>query len=164
MWVWLENSLMNDRSEWIFCWNTLSNCWNKFFYKHQANLVQPRLCLIWNLIFSKSTQPPPMILCLRFYLEQAFFFWYIRILLKSFSFWDIENVKSKSQPRYAYKLYGYYFFSNWVFFYEHLRNYHLHPLHRHLDISRAITAETLPLHIASSWTWNGNLWLLSANR
>ena len=30
--------------------------------------------------------------------------------------------------------------------------YHYHPLHRHLDISRAITAESSPLHIASSRT------------
>ena len=43
--------------------------------------------------------------------------------------------------------------------------YHFHPLHRHLDISWAITAgsSTLriassPLHIDSSWTWTGNLW------
>ena len=42
--------------------------------------------------------------------------------------------------------------------------YHFHPLHRHLDISRAITAESSPLHIASSWTWTGNLWFLSASR
>ena len=30
--------------------------------------------------------------------------------------------------------------------------YHFHPLHRHLDISRAITAESSPLHIAGSRT------------
>ena len=29
-------------------------------------------------------------------------------------------------------------------------HYHVHPLHRHLDISRAMTAESSPLHIASS--------------
>ena len=53
-------------------------------------------------------------------------------------------------------------FSIWVFFHEHSRFtghqgkgegiyltplYHFHPLHRHLDISRAITAESSPLHI-----------------
>ena len=37
-------------------------------------------------------------------------------------------------------------------------HYHFHPLHRHLDISRAITAESSPLHIASSRTRTGNLW------
>ena len=65
------------------------------------------------------------------------------------------------------------FFSIWVFFHEHSRitgllgkgegnsltpHYHFHPLHRHLDISRAINAERSPLHIAESWTWTGNLW------
>ena len=57
----------------------------------------------------------------------------------------------------------YYCFSIWIFFHEHSRFtrqqgkgegiyltplYHFHPLHRHLDISRAITAESSPLH---SW-------------
>ena len=56
---------MNDRSERIFGWNTL------FSDKHQLNWVQPQLCLIWNLIFSKSTETTPMILCLKFYIEQA---------------------------------------------------------------------------------------------
>ena len=61
------------------------------------------------------------------------------------------------------------FFSIWVFFHEHSRmtglqgkgegisltpHYHFHPLHRQLDISRAITAESSPLHIASSRTRN----------
>ena len=55
------------------------------------------------------------------------------------------------------------FFPMWVFFHEHSRitelqgkakgisltpYYHFHPLHRHLDISRAITAESSPLRIA----------------
>ena len=53
----------------------------------------------------------------------------------------------------------------WVFFHEHWRftgqqakgegifltpHYHFHLLHRHLDIRRAITTESLRLHIASS--------------
>ena len=57
------------------------------------------------------------------------------------------------------------FCSVWVFFHAHSRFtgqqgkgegiyltslYHFHPLHRHLGISRAITAESSPLHIASS--------------
>ena len=29
-------------------------------------------------------------------------------------------------------------------------HYHFHPLHRHLDIIRVITAESSPLHIVSS--------------
>ena len=59
------------------------------------------------------------------------------------------------------------FFSIWVFFQVHSRFtgqqrkkeaiyltplYHFHPLHRHLDIVWAITAESSPLYIASSQT------------
>ena len=43
-------------------------------------------------------------------------------------------------------------------------HYHFHPLHRHLDISRAITAESSLLHIASSRTWSENLWFPSTSR
>ena len=42
--------------------------------------------------------------------------------------------------------------------------YHFYPLHRHLDISRAITAESSPLHIANSQTRTGNLWFPSVSR
>ena len=73
---------------------------------------------------------------------------------------------------------SFFFFSIWVFFHEHSRStgqqgkgegiyltplYHFHPLHRHLDISRAITAGS-PLHIAGSRTRTGNLWFPSASR
>ena len=69
------------------------------------------------------------------------------------------------------------FFSIWVFFHEHslftgqqvkekgiflIRLYHFHPLHRYLDISRVITAESSPLHIGSSRSRTGNLWFPSA--
>ena len=72
-----------------------------------------------------------------------------------------------------------YFFSIWVFFHEYSQitglqgkgegisltpHYHFHPLHRHLDISRAITAESSYLHIAISLIRTGNLWLPSASR
>ena len=71
------------------------------------------------------------------------------------------------------------FFSVWVFFHEHsritglqrkeeviplIRYYHFHPLHRHLDISRAITAGSSSLHIASSSTRTGSLWFPCASR
>ena len=71
------------------------------------------------------------------------------------------------------------FFSVWVFFHDHSRitglqgkeegisltlHYHFHPLHRYLHISRAITAESSPLHIGSSQTQTGNLWFPSASR
>ena len=69
-----------------------------------------------------------------------------------------------------------FFFSIWVFFHEHSQFtgqqgkgegiyltplYHFHPLHRHLDISRAITAESSHLRIAGSRTRTGNLWFSS---
>ena len=58
----------------------------------------------------------------------------------------------------------------WAFFHEHSRitglqgkgegisltpHYHFHSLHGHLDISRAIAAESSPLHIAGSRTRTG---------
>ena len=70
------------------------------------------------------------------------------------------------------------FFSICVFFHNHSRttvlqgkgeeisltpHYHFHPLHRHLDISQAITVESSPLHIGSSRTWTRNLWFPSAS-
>ena len=70
-------------------------------------------------------------------------------------------------------------FSIEVFFHEHSRitglkwkgedvsltpHYHFHPLYRHLDISRAVTAESSPLHIGSSRTRTGNPWFPSASR
>ena len=67
-----------------------------------------------------------------------------------------------------------YFFSIWVSFHEHSRFtgeaihlfnctlYNFHPLHRHLDISRAITAGSSPLRIASSRTRTRYLWFPSA--
>ena len=42
--------------------------------------------------------------------------------------------------------------------------YHFHSAQKHLDISRAITTESSPLHIASSGTGTGNLWFPSASR
>ena len=39
--------------------------------------------------------------------------------------------------------------------------YPFHPLHRHFDINRVITAESSPLRIASSRARTGNLWFPS---
>ena len=70
------------------------------------------------------------------------------------------------------------FFSIRVFFHEHSRVtdqqrkeeaisltplYYFHPLHRHLDINRAINAGSSPLQIASSRTRTGTLWFPSAS-
>ena len=66
----------------------------------------------------------------------------------------------------------FFFFAIWVFFHEHSRitgqhgkgeaisltpRYHFHSFHRHLEISRVITAWSLPPHIANSRTRSGNL-------
>ena len=97
----LENSVMNKRGERTFGWNTL------FFLKHQVNSVQPQLCILWNLIFSKSSKPNPMILCLQFYLEKAcsFDIWKYWKCYENIE--NTKNVKPRFQPRYAYKLYTY---------------------------------------------------------
>ena len=72
------------------------------------------------------------------------------------------------------------FFSTWLFFHEYSRFtgqqvkrgdggkegwsislypfYHFHPLHRHLDISWVIAAESSPLRIAGSRNRTWNLW------
>ena len=69
-------------------------------------------------------------------------------------------------------------FAVWVFFHEHsgftwqqgkgegiylTPLYNFHPLNRHLDITRVITAESSPLHITSSRTRIGNHWFPSAS-
>ena len=41
--------------------------------------------------------------------------------------------------------------------------YHFHRPQRHLDISLEITAESSPLHIASSWTQTRSFWFLSTS-
>ena len=73
----------------------------------------------------------------------------------------------------------FFFFSIWVFFHEHSRFtgqqgkgegiyltplYHFHPLYRHLDISRVISAESSLLHIAGSRNRTENLWFPSTSR
>ena len=67
-------------------------------------------------------------------------------------------------------LFFFVFFSIWVFFNEHSRitglqgkgecisldpHYHFHTLYRQLDISRAITPESSPLHLARNRTRTG---------
>ena len=73
----------------------------------------------------------------------------------------------------------FFFICIWIFFHNHSRatglqgkgegisltsHYHFHPLHRHLDISQAITAESSPLHIGSNRTRTGKLWFPSVSR
>ena len=83
------------------------------------------------------------------------------------AFWDnsyIWVVWRTSKCLYSTYKKKYIFFSIWVFFHDYSRitglqgkgqdisltpHYHFHLLHRHLDISQAITAESSLLHIAN---------------
>ena len=82
-----------------------------------------------------------------------------------------KKVLMKSDEKYTGLNY-YICFSIWAFFHNKSRitglqgkgeaicltlHYHLHPLHRHLEISRAITADSSPLHIGSCRALTGNL-------
>ena len=102
------------------------------------------------------------------------------IYLDNMKCWKMKKESSCGNPHLRFVMEKkQFFFSMWVFFHEHSRFtgqhgkgegiyltplYHFHPLPRHLDISQAITAESSPLHIASSRTRTGNLWLPSASR
>ena len=81
-----------------------------------------------------------------------------------------ENIKCKVNS--SLKSFPRIFFSIWVFFHNYSQttglqgkredisltpHYHFHPLQRHLDISRVITAESSPVHIGSSRTQTGHL-------
>ena len=54
----------------------------------------------------------------------------------------------------------YYYFSIWRPYQTPF--YQFRPLHKHVEISRAVTAESSPLHIASDWNRTGNPCFLSA--
>ena len=87
----------------------------------------------------------------------------------------MENIRStiltylntNSIENLCFFVFAFVFFTISVFFHEHSRitglqgkgecisltpHYHFQPLHRHLNISRAIAAESSPLHIVSSRT------------
>ena len=79
-------------------------------------------------------------------------------LLSNWTLWLLHYIYQISYQLYIMFLRG--FFSIWVFFHNHSRitglqemregifltpHYHFHPFHRHLDISRAITADSSPL-------------------
>ena len=72
------------------------------------------------------------------------------------------------------------YFFIWDFFHEHSQHKgkenavsltptachifnNIHLLHKHLEVSMVITAESSPIHIARSWTQTENLWFPSAS-
>ena len=70
-------------------------------------------------------------------------FVFLLFLLSGFSYSNIYNSQDRRWSREAISLYPFYKFD---------------PLHRHLDISLVITAESSPLHIAGSRNRTWNLW------
>ena len=93
-------------------------------------------------------------------------------------YWEKLNFERIGNSVHSAEFFKFFkFFSVWVFFHSHSRiiglqekgedtsltpHYHFHPLQKHLNISRVVTAESSPLHIgSSSWTRTGNLWFPS---
>ena len=97
----LENSRMKNRGQRIFSWNIL------FFLQASSKLnwASIKLNLKPNFLNIYLTNPYDVMLEILF--RTSLLFWYVKILLRSFSFWDIENVKAKFQLRHAYELYAY---------------------------------------------------------
>ena len=85
----------------------------------------------------------------RYYYYYYYYYYYHCYFLSEFSLTNIHESQDCRGRRRAFLL---------------APHYHLHPLHRHLDINRAIAAESSHLHIASSRTRTGNLWFPSASR
>ena len=81
-WVWLclENSLMNNRGERIFLWNTL------FFLYASSKSSSASITLNLKSNFIKIYLTNPYDFMLGILLRTSLFFWYMKILLRSFSF------------------------------------------------------------------------------
>ena len=94
-------------------------------------------------------------------------------------FQNLFRNKERQTPNSTPLKSTYIIFSIWLFFHDHSRftglqgkvegisltpQCHFKPFHRHLDFSRAITADSLPLRIGSSQTQTGNLWFQSVSR
>ena len=92
---------MNYRGERIFGWNT------RFFLYVLSKLSSASIMLNLKPNFPKIYLTNPYDFMFKILLRTSLFFWYMKILLRSFNFWGIKNVKAKFQPRYAYKLYAY---------------------------------------------------------
>ena len=81
--------------------------------------------------------------CIMFPILRRQTFWNCFFYIPGFSFTNIHESKDCRRRRRTFL--------------------YFHPLHGRLDISRAVTAESSPLHIASSRTRAGNLWFPSAS-
>ena len=102
----------------------------------------------------------------------------IRVCSLHAIFWTFRAVINIGQKgNFFMKGHQNFFFPFWVFFHEHswitglqgkgesisLTPHYGHSFQRRLGISWVITAESSHLHIASSWTWTGNLKFPSAS-
>ena len=129
-----------------------------------------------NVIFSKPTQVPELKAARMCYIILHYF--NLHNLGSSFFFMKQEEETYTPESKFfiSSQITFLIFFPIWVFFHGHLRitglqgkgegmslapHYHFYPVHRHLDISWAITVDSSPLHIGSSRT--GNLWFPSAS-
>ena len=91
----------------------------------------------------------------------------VQVLFHKKNFYKEMSLENPKTLRKCWEHLFFLFYSICVLFHEHSRitglqgkeegipltpHYHFHPLHIHLDISRAITAEGSPLHISGSRT------------
>ena len=142
-------------------------------YGFWENLIFP--AVRWILLVEDFNFAYKVVICLRKYsieISNAIII-IIFIYLTSKIYNSVVNKKVLMKSDEKYTALNYYIcFSIWVFFHNNSQikglqgkgeaicltpHYHLHPLHRHLEISRAITANSSPLHIGSSRTRTGNL-------
>ena len=115
---------------------------NTYFYKHLWWL------LLYKPLIHKWYRPISQeVKAMKFGQLIEFFFFFL-IFLSGFSFTNIHDLRDSRRKGEAIYL---------------TPLYHFHALHRHLDISRAITAKSSPQRIASSRTRTGNLWFPSAS-
>ena len=162
-----ENVLSFSTSSWIY----------KFTLYANGFKCRPRK----EEIFSKNSFNCTLQVCLEYYKVFCGSLEGNRIYMLTRKVSQVSSLNVTSLPDISKNtLYNlHFFFSIWVFFHEHSRFirqqgkgegiylsplYHFHPLHRHLDISREIAAESSPLHISGSRTRTGNLWFPSASR
>ena len=144
----------------MICHNVKKSLW------FTVNLLST-IVLVTHSVLQKADRPQHLFVYLCFY--ATFLTRFVVFFLHQKMFHALGNKTSYhhhlrnillSSPCYLEKFMFFFFFSIGVFFHEHSRStgqqgkgegiyltplYHFHPLHRHLDISRAITADSSPL-------------------
>ena len=165
-WKCIQYAIQRDKTQMskTFPLDKINGRKNFFFFLHELKLLR-FLPLTCDSYMSWNTRVVSLKLCVEFSVFNcgvSFLLKFIFLFNKMYGFFDIKT-----------------FFFIWVSFTNIHKSqdckerkeedisltphYHIHRLHRHLDICGAITADSSPLHIASSWTWTGNLWFPSAS-